>query len=665
MTPSLSIVIPVYNEPDWISVCVADAVSAVRCSPFADTELIVVDDGSDEPTKRALAGLDTPLPTTIVRQRNSGRFAARRAGVEAATGELVLLLDARVSIGREALDFVASGLTEGGELPTWNAHVEIELEGNPYARLWNILSTVAFRDYLDNPRTTSYGLEEFDRYPKGTTCFLAPREELLSAIGSFRSHYDDLRTANDDTPLIRALATRKPINISPGFSCLYRSRDSLRPFLRHAYHRGTVFVDGYGRRGTRFFGVIAMFYPVSALAGALALVVARRRPGAAVAATMSLPLGAAGAGVALKRPRADVAALATLGPAWLCVFAAGMWRGLWLALRAKRTRHALTRGSSPGSSASEGPGGTELRTLAFRAARMTLNRALIPLAIRSGPLEPLALRLFRLLLSGRSPTTDGLPCPLQVQGLSLWYDPARPSITIRGLAAGAYEQSIADLLGATLRPGMVVLDVGAHIGYFSLLAAKRVGPTGRVWSFEPDPANRASLERNIDANEMADRVSAVAVAVAATVGEGALYRMATDTGSSTLHPSTRTGGEPITVTTTSLDAWAHDRGGPAVDFVKIDAEGAEGAVLAGMTELFKRNPDMVVVLEFQADALEAAGEDPIDFLTRLRDVTSGRVEVLDDPGGRLSGRADGLAALTRRSRWRPLNLVVRNVTPPT
>jgi FkbM family methyltransferase len=256
--------------------------------------------------------------------------------------------------------------------------------------------------------------------------------------------------------------------------------------------------------------------------------------------------------------------------------------------------------------------------------------------------------------------TEGLQCPIHVNGLTLWYDPNRPSSTIRGLTAGNYEQPIADLFASTLRPGMAVLDVGAHIGYFSLVAGAHVGPTGRVWSFEPDPANRASLERNVDANGMDDRISIVPLAVSAAVGESTLYQMAGDTGSSTLFPGEKTNDELIAVDTTSLDAWARSEGWPTIDLLKVDAEGAEGAVLAGMRELVKRNPNIVVVLEFQADALEAAGEEPIDFLRQLLAVTSGHVEVLDDQG-RHTVEPRGLARLTRRSRWSPLNLAIRNL----
>jgi FkbM family methyltransferase len=301
---------------------------------------------------------------------------------------------------------------------------------------------------------------------------------------------------------------------------------------------------------------------------------------------------------------------------------------------------------------------TRLGTLGFHATRGLLYRVLVPLMMRSGPLEPIALRLYRLLLYGRTSTMAGISCPIDVDGLTLWYDTDEPSNTIRGLAAGGYEQPIADLFATVLRPGMTVLDVGAHIGYFTLVAATHVGPTGRVWSFEPDPANRASLERNVDANGMADRVTVVPLAAAAAMGESALYRVSGDTGSSTLYPSSGAFGEPIAVRTTSLDAWAKANGWPSVDLVKIDTEGAEGAVVAGMAELLARNPDAAVVLEYQADTLEAAGVDPTDLLEQLLAVGSGHVELLDARGNRRIGRSEA-SWLVRRSRWSPLNLAIR------
>ena len=332
--PTLSVVMPVYNEPTWVGVAVADLVRAVERSGFERPELVVVDDGSDQETQDALAALEVPFTKRVLRQENKGRLLARMAGIEAATGDLVLLLDSRVSLDPEGLRFISDQLGPDAALPIWNAHCDIELKGNPYARFWNVLTEIAYRDYCANPRTLAYGLDEFDRYPKGTTCFLAPREALLDAMGEFRTHYEDVRNANDDTTVIRALAARQPINISPGFRCLYRSRDALRPFLKHAYHRGTVFVDGWLRPGGRFFAVIVAFYPLSAGAVLLGL----RRPRIAAAAMVTAPAAAAAAGAALKRSRADCGALAALAPAWLWAYSAGMWRGLWLALAARVRR---------------------------------------------------------------------------------------------------------------------------------------------------------------------------------------------------------------------------------------------------------------------------------------------------------------------------------------
>jgi glycosyltransferase involved in cell wall biosynthesis len=332
--PSLSIVIPVYNEPHWIARTVEDAVIAVSSSPFEAVELVIVDDGSNAETQQALEALKPPIPLRILRQENAGRFAARTAGIRAARHDFVLLLDSRVSLDREALAFVASCLDGDGARPVWNGHVEVDVEGNPFARVWKVITDVAWAAYLDKPRTTSFGLEEYDRFPKGTTCFLAPRTMLLDAIEGFKSLYDDPRHANDDTLLIRSIAARQRINISPSFACRYTARDSLGPFLRHTFHRGTVFLDAFARPGTRFFPVVVAFFPVSIGFGVLAF----RRPATAVALAAATPVAAAAAGIALRRPWRDVASLALLAPPFAAVYAAGIWRGALMAMRTRLAR---------------------------------------------------------------------------------------------------------------------------------------------------------------------------------------------------------------------------------------------------------------------------------------------------------------------------------------
>jgi glycosyltransferase involved in cell wall biosynthesis len=329
--PSLSVVIPVYNEPDWIALSVADVAEAIKRSPFADVEIVIVDDGSDAPTREVLDRLAPGPPLRVIHQENQGRFAARHTGMEAARAELVLLLDSRVSIRPDALRHVAERLC-AGETGAWNAHVDIEVEGNPYARFWRTITFAAYPDYLQDPRPVTFGIEAYDRYPKGTTCFLAPREALLRAVRGFDSMYEDVRFANDDTHMLRPLAAEQPIHIDPGFACLYRSRDSAGKFLRHVLHRGTVFVDGFGRPGTRFFPVIVACFP-STLAYVWLLI---RRPRLAVAAAGLLPVAAGAGAAAIRRPRADVAAFAALSLPFAVMYSLGIWRGALLVLDARR-----------------------------------------------------------------------------------------------------------------------------------------------------------------------------------------------------------------------------------------------------------------------------------------------------------------------------------------
>ena len=333
--PALSVVIPVYNEADWISVAVRDVEEAVCRSPFAArAEIVLIDDGSGSDTRRALDALDAALPLRVLRhEQNAGRLAARRTGLEAARGELVLFLDSRVSVGPDALSYVASYLDPEEALPTWNGHIEIELAGNPYARFWNVLTERAFWAYFGDPRLTRFELEDFDRFPKGTTLFLGPRQRIIDAIDGLRSHYDDGRDANDDTNFIRALAADDAIRIGPGFSAVYRSRDSAGGFVRHAHHRGIVFVDGFLRPGTRYFPILILFPPASLVGAWLAV----RRPRSAALAGAALPAAAAAVAAAWRRPRQDVAAVATLSPVWAVAFGSGVWRG-YLRAGASRAR---------------------------------------------------------------------------------------------------------------------------------------------------------------------------------------------------------------------------------------------------------------------------------------------------------------------------------------
>jgi glycosyltransferase involved in cell wall biosynthesis len=327
----LTVVVPVLNQAAEIVTTLETLDAAIAASSFA-AEIVVVDDGSTDGTAAAVEALALATPVRVIRQGNRGRFEARRTGLEAGTGEYCLLLDSRVRIEPGALRFVEEQLEADPGKDLWNGHVHIETEGNPYGTFWDVITQRAFWAYFGAPRTTSFGIDEFERFPKGTTCLFARRATLLAATDAFRSGYEDVRHANDDTRMLRKLAAEQRINISPRFACWYSPRTDLVPFLRHAFHRGTVFLDGHGPESA-WFPILLGLYGVSAGT----VLAARRSPLVLVGAVGCA--SAAGAALALseRRPE-DAPTMAWVSPLYAAAHVSGMWRGLGLLARARLVR---------------------------------------------------------------------------------------------------------------------------------------------------------------------------------------------------------------------------------------------------------------------------------------------------------------------------------------
>jgi FkbM family methyltransferase len=172
--------------------------------------------------------------------------------------------------------------------------------------------------------------------------------------------------------------------------------------------------------------------------------------------------------------------------------------------------------------------------------------------------------------------------PDEVGGYWFQYDPS-DSIIREICFTGRYSPAETVLLRALLEPGMTFFDVGANVGYFSLLAAHAVGVAGRVVSFEPDPRVFEVLRENVRMNEL-DRVELLNVAAAEDVGRATLVGHpdhADNRGVSRLG-SARAGDRSFDVATTSVEEVRTRRGIKTVDVVKIDVEGAELRVLKGM-----------------------------------------------------------------------------------
>ena len=320
-SPALSVVMPAYNEARHLPATIDALIEAVDRSGF-DAELVVVDDGSaDGSGDVARDAASGRIPVRVLRQENSGRLAARRAGIEAAEASLVLLLDGRVRIEADALRFLRR-MVQAGQL-VWTSHVHV-VGDSSYGTFWGLIAELAWREYFDDPRTTTFGIDQFDHFPKGTTCFVAPRHILLDAFDHFESRYADTRHANDDTPVLRNIAARCGIGVSPRFACTYAPRENLSAFVRHSVHRGVVFLDGHGRQESRFFPAVVVFFPLSAAIAFAAL----KRPLVVPAAAALCSGVAAGLGARARRNRHEVRALALVTPIYAFAHGVGMWKGL-------------------------------------------------------------------------------------------------------------------------------------------------------------------------------------------------------------------------------------------------------------------------------------------------------------------------------------------------
>jgi len=164
--------------------------------------------------------------------------------------------------------------------------------------------------------------------------------------------------------------------------------------------------------------------------------------------------------------------------------------------------------------------------------------------------------------------------------------------------------------------GMVVVDVGANVGYYSLLASRLVGEDGKVFAFEPDPYNYALLIKNLRAN-VCKNVFPTRMAVLNRSGTMELFRDKQNYGAHSLFKAAvRNLHNSTLVKTVSLDEFFRGKERP-IDIVKIDVQGSEVGVFEGMHKIIDVNEDLKIIMEFWPWALKRAGYSPMWFLKRI------------------------------------------------
>jgi FkbM family methyltransferase len=170
-----------------------------------------------------------------------------------------------------------------------------------------------------------------------------------------------------------------------------------------------------------------------------------------------------------------------------------------------------------------------------------------------------------------------------------------------------YEPETVSLIQALLGPGKVFLDIGAHVGQYTLVASERVGENGQVHSFEPDPNTFSWLAGNVRRNRLGNvRVNQMALSDESGT-KHFYFSMPQDIGSNSLSRPANDSGQSCDVVCTTVDEYLAANHVDKVDLIKVDIEGAECPMLVGARRLLSRPDKPVIVAEFEENRQRAFG----------------------------------------------------------
>lgn len=216
------------------------------------------------------------------------------------------------------------------------------------------------------------------------------------------------------------------------------------------------------------------------------------------------------------------------------------------------------------------------------------------------------------------------------------------------LLTGGYERETVRVVERLVKPGMTVLDIGAHVGYYTRMFARLVGGSGRVLAFEPNPRTCAVLRRNVGRSE---NVQIIEAAVAGQEGTAVMYDLLESSGGVSFYRddlkrawyrdllsdrelSPRVlHGLPVSrlvVRKITVDSCMASGSLEKADFIKMDIEGAEMSALRGMRRLVAASPGLAMIMEYYPRALQLIGVEPLDALRRLKDAGFSRIMVIED-----------------------------------
>lgn len=255
-----------------------------------------------------------------------------------------------------------------------------------------------------------------------------------------------------------------------------------------------------------------------------------------------------------------------------------------------------------------------------------LSQALKPLLVRCFASQPTtAIRAG--ILKGRL-----LPRSIAAANLSMVF--------------GKYENKIQAVLAKQCLGCAVAYDVGAHVGFISLVLAELMSPSGRVYAFEPSPREADLIQDLIECNALGDRMFVQRYAVCDEVGDVCFHSSdATFTGilGKAVENHQQRNSSGISVKAITLDAFVYDHGHPPPDIIKLDVESAEPLVIAGARRLISEKRPRFII---EVHGPEACRDTLIGLLAHEY-----QVDLLAEHGLERVTKADQLHSRFRKNAW--------------
>ena len=191
-----------------------------------------------------------------------------------------------------------------------------------------------------------------------------------------------------------------------------------------------------------------------------------------------------------------------------------------------------------------------------------------------------------------------------------------------------YEPNQTEIVKKYVHEGDIVIDIGAHVGYYTLLMAQLVGENGKVYSFEPDPVNFQLLKKSVEINGF-ENVVLIQKAVSNITDKVKLFLGDDDSAINRIYDAKLGDAkESIDVESVTIDEYFKEND-ELVNFIKIDSEGSEVKIINGMKQFLSRNQELVMMTEFFPFLIKKSGDEPNQYLKSLEKSGFSLYNILD------------------------------------